>query len=147
MMLIGTFELALEPPGRLILPPAFRSATHEGLTITRGFDRCLQAFPGATWRALARRVSDLPLAVDAARHARRLIFAAAADLALDATGALTLPRPLLAYAELSSSAVLVGMESFFEIWAPEAWRAANDQVLASVGRWAGPDLPLAIAAI
>lgn len=146
-MLIGTFELALEPSGRLILPSVFRPVACEGLTVTRGFDRCLQAFPTSAWRALARRVSDLPLAVDAARHARRLIFAAAADLAPDEAGALILPRPLLAYAEISSVAILVGMESFFEIWSPEAWSAASDQLLASVGRWAGPDLPLAIAAI
>ncbi len=146
-MFIGTFETTVEPSGRIVIPPPLRAAALEGLTVTRGFDRCAQAFPTPIWHDLARRINALPLFVDAARQARSLLFAAAAELTLDATGAVLLPRPLLAHAGITSTVVLVGMGAFFELWSPEAWNAANDHLLHSVSRWTGADLPLALAAI
>jgi MraZ protein len=104
----------------------FRALVADGLTVTRGFDRCLQVFPADAWHTLARRVSDLPITPDAARAFRRLIFGTAADLAPDEGSALTLPRSLLTYAELASQAVLVGCDAYFEIWSPERWQAIND---------------------
>ncbi len=146
-MFIGTFDTAVEPSGRIVLPLAFRAAALEGITVTRGFDRCAQAFPSPVWQDLARRINALPLFVDAARQARSLLFASAAELTLDASGALLLPRPLLAHAGIASTVVLVGMGAFFELWSPEAWNAASDRLLDSVSRWAGADLPLTLAAI
>lgn len=126
MMLIGTWTVALDRGGRLALPPPFRAIVSDGMTVTRGFDRCLQVFPNDAWYTLARRVSDLPLTAADARSFRRLIFGAAADLALDRSGALTLPRSLLTYAELSGHAVLVGCDTYFEIWSPERWNLTSD---------------------
>ncbi|MGQ9925711.1 MAG: division/cell wall cluster transcriptional repressor MraZ [Chloroflexaceae bacterium] len=146
-MFIGTFETTVEPSGRIVIPTAFRAAALEGLTITRGFDRCAQAFPTPIWQDLARRMNALPLFADAARQARSLLFAAAAELTLDAAGTVLVPRPLLAYAGIASTVVLVGMGAFFELWSPEAWHAASDHLLDSVSRWVGADLPSALAAI
>lgn len=146
-MFIGTFEIAVEPSGRIALPPAFRAAATEGLTVTRGFERCAQAFPTPIWQELARRVNALPLFVDAARQARSLLFAAAAEVALDAAGTVLLPRPLLAHAGITSTAVLVGMGAFFELWSPEAWHAASDRLLDVASRWAGEEPPSILASI
>ncbi len=142
MMLLGTWILPLE--GRcLALPQSFRPAAADGLIITRGFERCLQAFPAAAWRTLARRVSELPLTADAARTLRRIIFGAAIDLAPDCLDAVALPRHLLAHAELQTQAVFVGCDSYFEIWSAERWRAA-DQTLPGE-RFAGLGAALAPA--
>lgn len=127
MMLLGTWKMPFDSCMRLSLPPPFRLALTEGCTVTRGFDRCLQVFPNDAWRCLARRVSDLPLTANAARSLRRLIFGAAADLALDDAGALLIPQPLLSYGELSSAAVVVGCDTFFEIWSPDRWRVASER--------------------
>lgn len=120
-MLIGTWNGALDSEGRLALPPAFRRAAAEGLTITRGFDRCLQVFPAAAWQSLAQRVSALPITADAARALRRMLFGAAAPLAPDATDWLCIPPALCAYADLAGRTVCVGMHSYFEIWSAERW--------------------------
>lgn len=130
MMLIGTWRVRLED-GRLALPQPFRSSAADGLTITRGFDHCLQAFPAATWQALARRVSTLPLTADAARTFRRMLFGTAVDLAPGTLEALTIPRSLLAYAEITTQAVCIGCNSYFEIWSPEALRATGEHLPAS----------------
>lgn len=131
MMIIGTWDAHLDPSGRLILPNTFRAIATEGLTLTRGFERCLQAFPAKTWHTLARHVSDLPLSADAARVTRRLIFGGAAGLALDDAGALTIPQLLLAYAEISTAVVLVGMDTYFELWSPEGWQIAANRLLSA----------------
>ncbi|MCS6882956.1 MAG: division/cell wall cluster transcriptional repressor MraZ [Oscillochloridaceae bacterium] len=146
-MFIGTFESVVEPSGRIALPLAFRAAAIEGLIVTRGFERCAQAFPIPIWQELARRVNALPLFVDGARQARSLLFATAAEVTLDATGMVLLPRLLLAYAGITSTVVLVGMGAFFELWAPESWHAASDRLLDAASRWAGGDLPPILADI
>lgn len=147
MMLLGTWEVRADETGRIALPRPFVAATAAGLTVTRGFDRCLQAFPRSAWDALAGRVGALPLGAEPARHVRRLLFGAAADLALDDAGGLTLPPPLRGYAEIGAAAVLVGMESYFEIWSAEAWQAMDDQLAVAVDHWRTADLPAMLAAI
>lgn len=128
MLLIGTWRASIEA-GRLTLPRTFHLAASDGLTITRGFDCCLQAFPPAVWQDLARRVGALPLTADAARTLRRLLFGAAVDLqpTLDT---LVIPRQLLAYAGIGATAVLVGCDTYFELWSPEAFRAATERPVA-----------------
>lgn len=125
MMLIGTWLAPIEGE-QITLPQAFRPAAAGGLTVTRGFERCLQAFPADSWQTLAGRVSSLPLTADAARSLRRLLFGAAVDLTPDQLGCVSLPRRLLAFAEIGPQAVFVGCDSYFEIWSPAIFRAAAD---------------------
>jgi MraZ protein len=146
-MLLGTWDLPADQRARLALPPPFAAAARAGLTVTRGFDRCLHAFPHRAWDQLAARVAALPLGAPAARHVRRLIFGAAAHLAPDDAGAISIPPPLLAYAEIDGPAVLVGMETYFEIWAPALWQAHHDQLSAALHTWRSSELPAALGAI
>lgn len=145
-MLLGTWELTISHEGRLALPPAFATATAAGVTVTRGFDRCLHAFPRSAWDALALRVGALPLGAEPARNMRRLLFGAAAHLALE-EGGIHLPPALLEYAGIGSAVVVVGMDAYFELWSPGTWQAATDQLLATVSRWRGAELPSPLAAI
>lgn len=119
MLLIGTWRVRLDQ-GRAALPASFQPATAAGLTLTRGFERCLQAFPSDAWQRLARRVSALPLTADAARTLRRLLFGAAVDFPPAPVGTLTIPNTLLTYAGLDALAIFVGCNAYFEIWSPEA---------------------------
>ncbi|PDW03515.1 division/cell wall cluster transcriptional repressor MraZ [Candidatus Viridilinea mediisalina] len=118
-MLFGTWRLDRTSDGRFVLPSAWHAVTSAGLTITRGFEPCLQLFPLATWQPLAQRVSSLPLTAAAARMLRRLLFSAAAQLVPDAEACVAIPPRLLAYANLAAGAVAVGMVSYVELWSPE----------------------------
>lgn len=116
-MLLGTWRLDRTSDGRFVLPPALCAIASAGLTITRGFEPCLQVFPLATWQPLAQRVSNLPLTAGAARMLRRMLFSAAVQLVPAEDASFAIPPRLLAYAELTAGAIAVGMASYVELWA------------------------------
>ncbi|MFV9504732.1 MAG: division/cell wall cluster transcriptional repressor MraZ [Oscillochloridaceae bacterium umkhey_bin13] len=120
-MLIGTWMTPVIN-GALVLPAPFRPAVAAGVTITRSLAGCLQVFPTAGWQQLAQQVSALPLTLSAARTLRRVLFSAATPLAPSPEGLIQLPATLLARAAIMAEATLVGMGSYFEIWAPARWQ-------------------------
>jgi MraZ protein len=56
-----------------------------------------------------------------ARLLRRLVFAGASQLEIDKTGRILLPQFLRQNYLQDTSAVVVGVGNFFEIWSPERW--------------------------
>lgn len=147
MNLLGTWKQPIEGDHHLLLPASFRHALDEGCFVTRGFDACLHAFPRPSWRALSERIVDLPLAMSASRQVRRLIFGSAVDLVVDSHGTLSLPLQLCRYAGLDGVAVVVGLETYFEIWAPDRWELALNQLNETATQWAASDLPAALASL
>jgi MraZ protein len=120
-MFLGRHLHNLDAKGRIAIPARFRDALANGLVVTRGIDRCLALYPMSAWIPLAERVSSLPLSDPNARTFRRLVFAEAVDLELDSQGRILLPPELRDYAEIGRAAVVVGVDSFVEIWSPERW--------------------------
>ncbi|MDQ3694168.1 MAG: division/cell wall cluster transcriptional repressor MraZ [Chloroflexota bacterium] len=124
-MFLGRYTHALDAKGRLAIPARFREAVAEGLVLTRGIDRCLSLYPLAAWRPLAEKVSALPITDPDARNFRRMVFAEAADLALDAQGRILIPPELRRYAGLERETLVVGVDTAIEIWSPERWQAVE----------------------
>jgi MraZ protein len=124
-MFLGRYNHTLDVKGRLAIPARYREALAEGLVLTRGIDRCLALYPLAAWRPLAEKVSALPLSDPDARAFRRLVFAEAADLALDTQGRILVPPELRRYAGLERDAVIIGVDTALEIWSPERWQAVE----------------------
>jgi transcriptional regulator MraZ len=120
-MFLGRHAHTLDAKGRLAIPARFRDALADGLVLTRGIDRCLSLYPMATWRALAEKVSALPITDADARNFRRMVFAEAVDLALDGQGRILVPPELRRYAGLERDALVVGVDASIEIWSPEGW--------------------------
>lgn len=144
-MLLGTWQVSLDEDGRLALPAPIRPAFNTGVVVTRGFDRCLQLCPEPFWQGLAQRVSSLTLSGDDERQLRRLLFAEASALLLDAQATLVISAPLRAYAGLDRMAVLVGMDQYLEVWSPERWQECQSTLLALAGRWSRHDWDVAVA--
>ncbi len=120
-MFLGRHAHNLDAKGRLAIPARFRDALAEGVVLTRGIDRCLALYPLETWRPLAEKVAALPLTDADARNFRRLVFAEAADLALDSQGRVLIPPDLRRYAGIEREALVVGVDTSIEIWSPERW--------------------------
>src|SRR5918997_4476599 len=120
-MFFGEFEHSVDAKGRVAVPAKFRPQLETGLVITRGFERCLQVYPMEAWQTLSERVSALSLGQTEARQLRRLLFASAFDTELDKQGRILLPAPLREYAGIDEAAVVAGMNTYFEIWAKDAW--------------------------
>lgn len=127
-MFLGRYAHNLDAKGRLAIPARFREALAEGVVLTRGIDRCLALYPMAAWRPLAEKVAALPLTDADARNFRRLVFAEAADLGLDAQGRILIPPDLRRYAGLEREALVVGVDTSIEIWSPERWQAVADSL-------------------
>ncbi|MBA2518685.1 MAG: division/cell wall cluster transcriptional repressor MraZ [Chloroflexia bacterium] len=124
-MFLGRYTHALDAKGRLAIPARFREAVADGLVLTRGIDRCLSLYPLAAWRPLAEKVSALPITDPDARNFRRMVFAEAADLALDAQGRILIPPELRRYAGLERETLVVGVDTAIEIWSPDRWQAVE----------------------
>ena len=127
-MFLGRHAHNLDAKGRLAVPARFRDALAEGVVLTRGIDRCLALYPMAAWRPLAEKVSALSLTDPDARAFRRMVFAEAVDLELDAQGRILLPPDLRRYAEIEREAFVVGVHTSLEIWSPARWEAAYAQM-------------------
>jgi MraZ protein len=124
-MFLGRYSHTLDAKGRIAIPARFREELADGVVLTRGIDRCLALYPMAAWAPLAERVSALPITDPDARAFRRLVFAEATDLALDAQGRILLPPGLRAFAEIERDATVIGVNTYLEIWSPARWDAVN----------------------
>ena len=124
-MFLGEYEHSVDNKGRIAVPAKFRPRLEGGLVVTRGFERCLQVYPMEQWQALSERVSSLSLGNGEARALRRLLFAGAFDTELDRQGRILLPASLREYAGIVDAAIVIGMNTYFEIWAQDTWRATQ----------------------
>ena len=58
-----------------------------------------------------------------------MLFADARELAFDVTGRIIIPADMLRHAGITDTAVFVGRGNSFQIWNPDAFRAAQEQAL------------------
>lgn len=77
-------------------------------------------------------MSALSLTDEDARMLRRLLFANASEQEMDRQGRILLPQSLREGGGLADQAVLVGLDTFIEVWAPDRWREVEER-LASQG--------------
>mgnify|MGYP004516193961 FL=1 len=70
-----------------------------------------------------------------------MLFADARQLAFDVTGRIVIPADLLQHAGITDRAVFVGRGHSFQIWNPDAFRAAQEKSLNNL-RAARPDLKI-----
>ena len=138
-MFLGAFVHTLDAKGRLTVPAKFRSDLAAGLVVTRGIDPCLTIYPMEEWGRLAEKVSALPLTDRRARAFRRLVFADAADVVPDKQGRVLIPPRLREYAGLDGEVVVTGLNTYIEVWNPEAWEEERGRVEAEdadIEEWA-----------
>lgn len=127
-MFLGEFTHTIDEAGRVTIPSRFRAGLAAGLVITRGLDRCLVVFPVEEWKKLADKVSALPITDRSARALRRLVFANASDLTLDKQGRILIPPRLREYLGITNEVVIIGLNTYLELWHPDAWQEERGQV-------------------
>ena len=134
-MFLGQFSYTLDSKGRLTIPSRFREGLPAEVVVTRGMDRCLVIYPIDVWKEISEKVTSLSITDSRARSLRRLFFADAINLELDRQGRILIPDRLRVYAglELSSDVVIVGLDSFVELWDPERWGILNDSQMERLG--------------
>jgi MraZ protein len=126
-MLLGTWRQSIDRRSQLLLPRPFRTAFGERLVLTRGFEPCIQAFSLEVWQQLAARIKQTSIGEQGGRALRRQFFGNAADVPIDERGRFTLPPDLQQYAGIDGEALLVGLDSYVEIWAEPRWQHTLEQ--------------------
>ena len=124
-MFLGRYAHSIDAKGRVAIPARVREALAEGVVLTRGIDRCLALYPMAAWLPLAEKINALPISDPDARTFRRMVFAEAVNLDLDAQGRILVPPELRRYAELDREAYVVGVNTSIEIWSPARWESVT----------------------
>jgi MraZ protein len=122
-MFLGRFNHTIDAKGRLAIPARFRNALGTDVVITRGIDRCLALYPMDTWQPFAEKVSALSISDLDARTFRRMVFAEAANVEFDRQGRILIPPELRTFGELDREVMVVGMNTYVEIWDPEQWQS------------------------
>jgi len=75
---------------------------------------------------LAARIRELPITQEQAREFRRQMFADASAEFPDKQGRIILPPYLREYADIDNQVIIIGLDTYIEIWPTEAWK--NRQV-------------------
>lgn len=127
-MFWGEYSHHLDKKGRLIIPARYRPLLAGGAILTRGLDHNLVIYPNESWQGVSQQLSRMPITHPTARALRRLLYSGAVELTLDRQGRALIPVHLREYASLEEKALVVGMETFIEIWDPLSWRSALDDV-------------------
>ncbi len=127
-MFWGEYSHHLDKKGRLIIPARYRSNLPVGAVLTRGLDRNLIIFPPDAWRGISEQLNRLPITDPKARALRRLMFSGMVELSLDRQGRILIPPYLRQYAALDGEVLIVGMETFIELWNPDHWQVTLDGV-------------------
>jgi MraZ protein len=101
--------------------------------ITRAADDpCLVAYTVADFEALKEKVAGLPRAHPMTMIYRRFVIGAAAEVVVDRSGRVNIPRELRDYAGLVRDVVWVGELQVVELWSRDRLDHAYDKARAEI---------------
>jgi len=120
-MFFGEFDYRIDEKGRVPIPTRFRRALKEGVVLTQGIEKCVTAYPLDEWKNLAATLTSGSITPSKMRRLSRAIFATAFSINIDGQGRVTIPVPLREYAEIVNEVVIVGANTYLEIWNKAHW--------------------------
>ncbi len=120
---LGEFEYKIDEKGRVPTPPKFRGELKEGVVLTPGVEKCIVAYPLSEWEKMAATLTTGSIAPSKLRKLNRAIFATAFPLTIDGQGRIALPVPLREYAGIEGEVIIVGANTYLELWNKEQWES------------------------
>jgi MraZ protein len=144
-MFLGRYEHTIDEKGRLIIPVRYRDLLENGAYLTQGFDRNLMVLDAPSFEKIYEHVNQMSMTDPVVRQLRRFIFSSAERVEIDRAGRMLLPQFLREVAMLESTAMIVGVGDYFEIWSSQHWNQQNDILQdadANMQRFAALDLPI-----
>lgn len=122
-MFSGEYEYKVDNKGRLPLPPRFRKEIDDGLVLTMIADNCITAYTKNDWaRMTSNQAPSNFLMSDKQRKVNRFIFSNANEVTIDNQGRIALPSLLRTRCSIGDSAVIAGINTYFEIWNYDEWQ-------------------------
>ncbi|MBW7851167.1 MAG: division/cell wall cluster transcriptional repressor MraZ [Rhodospirillales bacterium] len=132
LLFLSTFQNKVDKKGRVSVPATFRAAlapqSFPGIIAFRSFtSACIEGCGMDFMENLSSRTDQFDLFSAEQDDFTSLIFADARQLAWDPEGRIGLPEDLTAHAGITDTAAFVGKGRTFQIWNPEAYRAASEE--------------------
>ena len=123
-MITGEYRNSLDEKGRLLIPSRVRSEIPGSLLVaTQGVDKCLWLFPPEEWKRISENLMASTSIFQArARLIQRRIIAPAQEIEIDKLGRINIPQTLRDYAGLSKECVILGINSYLEVWDETVYR-------------------------
>ncbi len=119
---IGDYKCKVDAKGRIVLPSAFKkqmpSAAHDRFVVKKDiFEKCLVLYPMDEWQRQNEIIRERinPYNKEHSMFLRGY-FKGTAEVVLDGSNRLLIPRRLLEEAGVDGEAVLAGQDGKIEIW-------------------------------
>ena len=132
-MFLGEFEYKIDEKGRMPTPPKFRKELKAGVVLTPGVEKCILVYPLSEWEKLAATLTTGSITPSKLRRLNRAIFATAYSLQIDNQGRIALPVPLREYAGIQSEVVIIGANTYLELWNKGQWE--SEKVISQKQAW------------
>lgn len=133
-LFLSSYENRLDTKGRISVPASFRAAIAKddfaGVILFRSFtNNCIEGLTLTRMEQMANATDKMGVFDSELDDLTAMLFADARQLAFDVTGRIVIPAELLKHANITDTAVFVGRGNSFQIWNPDAFRAAQEKSL------------------
>ena len=129
---IGDYKVKLDTKGRLSLPAAFkrqiREGMQEGFVLKRDvFEKCLILYPMGEWERQNKIIRSKTNPYNQ-EHAKflRMFYSGTAEVSLDASNRILIPKRLMEYAEITTEVVMAGQSGKIEIWTSDKYTGVSE---------------------
>ena len=130
---IGEYTCRVDAKGRIMLPSAFKKqlpiGSEERFVMKRDiFESCLVLYPVQEWERQNRIIRSRTNPYNK-EHSRflRLFYQGTAEVILDASNRILIPKRLIEFSSIKKEAVLAGQHGRIEIWAGELYDKVSEE--------------------
>ena len=140
-LFLSTYTNKVDAKGRVSVPAQFRSALQNLSAADQQNSFVIfpaakhDALEGFSWNLmdeLSRRLDQFPIFSSPQDDLAAAVFASATPVSYDDTGRILLPKDLLTHAQITDTALFVGLGNKFQIWQPEFFAARQREALQHV---------------
>jgi MraZ protein len=127
----GIHDHTLDAKNRLTVPAKSRPELAGGVSLTKGFEPCLQLWPAKDYERVTRAALEglNPLGPEA-RALKRHLYGNTIATELDSAGRIMVPANFLQHAGITKDVVVVGSGEYLELWDREAWSTYDADLIA-----------------
>ncbi len=119
----GQESYSIDAKGRVNIPLKMRRVitpeSNDTFVLTRGTNKCVEAFPLEDWKKYEEKLSRLNHSHEKDRFFLRMILSWCEEVVMDAQQRITIPRKHLDFAGISNKVTIVGVMDRIELWNPE----------------------------
>jgi MraZ protein len=134
---LSTHQNKIDKKNRLTVPQSFRTAIgyqkFAGVILFRSpTHACIEGFDFASMKEISERLDHFDLFSSEQDDLATTIFAEAVQCPFDAEGRVVIPENLLAHADITDDAIVIGLGRKFQIWNPHNFEARQHNARDSV---------------